>query len=131
MPKLSPDEKWRRYNQELTKFMKEDSFWMLEITYFKMANQLKEEKGSVKEIKKLKKLGNKMKLIHHQNELKNYFRSSVVRGVEILADQSSCKKCKKLDGKEFSLQKALKENPLPVNDCEHYYGCRCVYLPII
>jgi hypothetical protein len=67
-----------------------------------------------------------------REELFRYQESSVDK-VEILATKGeSCSACLALNGKTYSIQQALKENPLPVKSCTSGYGyCRCCYLPVV
>ena len=49
----------------------------------------------------------------------------------------TCKKCTSLNGKIYSIEKALKDMPLPLKDCKNFmnspkYGfCRCCWVPVI
>jgi len=96
--------------------------------YYEMADFLVSED---KDSKKTKELGYTMKLRFQKGELKRIKQSQVVKKIEVLADDDSCRKCLKLNGKIFSIDKALKKNPLPVERCTHKYGCRCTYLPVV
>ena len=56
-------------------------------------------------------------------------------GVRILAVKNSCSACQKLNGKTFTIDKALKKMPLPNKNCTHEHNgkrgwCRCMYLPV-
>lgn len=124
MPKLTPDKKWKRFNEKLIELMKANDFFGLGITYYEMANFLDKEG---KDSSHCRKMGYKMKLRCQKEDL-NRLKELGVSNVEILADiESSCDYCKKLNGNIFSLAEALKTNPLPVKECEHKYGCRCTY----
>jgi len=128
MPKLSSDEKWKRFNVELDKLIKENDFWGLGTTYYKMADFLKNEG---KDNSKLRELGYKMKSKVANESLEGYKKSDVITGVEVIATENSCALCKKLNGKIFTLKEALSLRPLPVKDCTYPYGCRCVYGPVV
>jgi len=128
MAKLSRDEKWRRFNEKLEKLMKENDLFGLAITYYEMADFLNKEG---KDNKHLRKIGYQIKLKLQPKELKSYTDSGVLGKVEILACKDSCDACKNLNGKIFSIKEAELKNPIPVEDCIHKYGCRCVYLPVV
>ena len=67
-----------------------------------------------------------------QSVLLDYQKSGVLDKVEILACDDSCPLCIHLNGKVYSISQALKENPLPVENCTGGYGyCRCCYLPVV
>ena len=128
MMKLTPDERWKRFNQKLNEQMKANDFYGLGITYQEMANFLdKEGKNS----EDLRNKAYEMKLQHQQDYIKNLKNnSSISKGVEILSSLDSCPSCKKQDGKVFDFKSALDNSPLPVKECRHVYGCRCTYLPV-
>jgi len=127
MPKLSPDERWRRLNKKLIGLMKSNDFFGMGTVYYEMAGFLVSEG---KNPRQTRELGYTMKLRFQKGELKR-MKTQGVRKIEILAADDSCGKCMKLNGKFFSIDNALKKNPLPVERCTHKYGCRCVYLPVI
>lgn len=128
MPKLKPDEKWKRFNQELVKLMREGDFFGLGTKYYEMADFLEKEG---KDNRHLRKAGYQMKLRFQTEELNRIAGSGVVESVEILATSDSCGTCKKLNGKVLSIQEARQKNPIPVEECTHKYGCRCTYLPVV
>ncbi len=126
MPKLSPDEKWKRFNKKLEESMKQNDFFGLGTTYYQMADFLKkEEKNSTH----LRQKGYEMKLISTKATLA-HFKDVGVTKIEILGDsESSCEICKKIHRKTFNFKDATNTNPIPVRECAHKYGCRCVYIP--
>ncbi len=65
--------------------------------------------------------------------LRSYQSEGIVHKVQILAaGDSSCDKCKALNGKVITIEQALESMPLPVRNCDNAYKyCRCVYLPVI
>lgn len=128
MPKLSPDEKWKRFNEKLGKFMKVNDFFGLAITYYEMADFLKNEG---KDASNLRKIGYQMKLKLQSDDLKRFIDSDVIKNVEILATDDSCDVCKKLNHKVLSVREAQLKRPIPAEECTHKYGCRCVYLPVV
>jgi hypothetical protein len=67
--------------------------------------------------------------IANKNALQQYRESEVVKQVEVLATNSSCRFCKILEGKKYSLPEA--EGLLPVKECTHKLGCRCTFIPIV
>ena len=127
------DKKWKWLNEDLQKFMKSNDFYNLGSTYYEMANFIKEEG---KDNTYLLKLGYGAKLKVQKEGLKEYKKLEVCTGVEIIAatncpGNNSCKACMQLDGRVFPLDEALLRNPLPVKNCSHKFGCRCVYGPTI
>jgi hypothetical protein len=69
----------------------------------------------------------------------DYLRS---KKVEILtAKKESCPHCRKLHGKVYSIEQALKEMPIPVKSCTKFCGqenahpdigwCRCLWEPVL
>ena len=128
MPKLSSDEKWQRLNKKLIDLMKSSDFFGMGTVYYEMADFLV---GEGKDPKQTKDLGYTMKLKFQKGELERIKTTGIIKKVDILADSSSCERCLELDGKVFSIDDALKENPLPVERCTHKYGCRCTYLPVV
>lgn len=119
------DRKWQWLNEELQKFMKSGDFYSLGTTYYEMATFVKEEG---KDNDYLLKFGYKAKLKFQNERLKEYKKSGACTGVEIIsAGDDACDVCKQLDGKVFPMDEALSKNPLPVRNCSHEYGCRCVY----
>jgi hypothetical protein len=127
MKKLDSDKKWGQFNKELEKFMKLNDFFALGTTYYKMVNFLQREN---KNSDHLRKLGYEMKLLFNNNELQRLKKSGVVKEVKILCNQKdSCEVCKKQNGKNFSIEKAVFQKPIPVENCTNKYGCRCCYLP--
>ncbi len=127
MPKLAPDEKWRRFNKKLNDLMKVSDFYGMGTVYYEMADFLTKEG---KDPNQMRELGYKMKLRKQKEQLKR-MKTQGAKKVEVLTDSSSCGRCLKLDGKIFLIDHALKKNPLPIERCVHKYGCRCVYLPVI
>ncbi len=128
MPKLSPDEKWKRFNEKLEKFMKANDLFGLATTYYEMADFLENEG---KDASKLRKIGYQIKFKLQSDDLKCYIDSNVVKNVEILATDNSCDACKKLNHKVFPIKEAQLKRLIPVEECTYKYGCRCVYLPIV
>ena len=125
MPKLNRDEKWGRFNKKLEEFMKVGDFFGLGTTYYEMADFLKEEE---KDNSHLRKLGYEMKLRRQNEELSNLVESEV-KTVEILCNSdNSCEICKSQNGKIFPVEEAIKKHPIPVENCNNEYGCRCCYL---
>ncbi|MCX6712228.1 MAG: hypothetical protein NT041_00875 [Candidatus Vogelbacteria bacterium] len=127
MSRFSPDEKWKKFGKELRDFMKAGDFFGLGTVYYKMADFLKRES---KDGGQLRGLGYEMKKRFQNTELDNYASSEVVAGVQILGvGDSSCENCKKLNGLILTTEEANIKKLIPVKNCTHKYGCRCVYLP--
>lgn len=121
-------EKWKRFNVELEKLIRENDFWRLGATYYEMADFLKSEG---KDESKLRELGYKMKSKIADESIEDYRKSDVVTGVEIIATKDSCVLCKELNGRIFTWKEVLSLKPLPVKDCTYPGGCRCVYGPVV
>jgi hypothetical protein len=64
----------------------------------------------------------------HKRDIVKYRQSGVVKKVEILADSSSCKACKKIEGKRFNLDEVIE---LPYEHCTHEAGCRCTLIAVL
>lgn len=78
----------------------------------------------------------KLLLIDLRNSLKEYQKSEVVKSIEIItAGEESCKYCRKLENKVFSIQEALNNDVLPCKECSFdknaggFGWCRCCYVP--
>jgi len=126
MPKLSRDEKWKRFNKKLEKLMKENNLWGLATTYYEMASFLEEEG---KDNKRLRDLGYQIKLKLNNNDLKRFKETDKVE--IITCGKDSCDACRKLENKVFSVKEVKEKKILPVEECVHKYGCRCCYAPHI
>lgn len=108
--------------------MQENDFFGLGTTYYQMADFLKKEG---KDSGHLRKIGYQMKIKFQSGELRRYEESGVLKRVEILSCDDSCGACKILNHKVFLIKEAKIKNPIPVEQCSHKYGCRCVYLPVV
>ena len=128
MTKINLNEQWERFNKDIQKYVKENNFYLLGGTYYEMAEFLKKEG---KDDSKLRDLGYKMKLKFQIKQLQGMKNSGIVKNVEIIACNDTCEICKMFNGKIFSIKEALLSNPLPVKNCSHPYGCRCVYGPSV
>ncbi|NMB48547.1 hypothetical protein GYA13_03860 [Candidatus Kuenenbacteria bacterium] len=122
------DKKWKQYNENLQKFSVSNDFIGLASTYQEMANFVKNEG---KDNTHLLDLAYEMKLKFQTNLLNEYKKSNVVTEVEIIATDNSCEACMQLNGNIFPINEALLKKLLPVKNCSHKYGCRCVYVPIV
>ena len=122
------DRKWKWLNEDLEKLIKENDFFGIGNIYYEMANFLKEEG---KDNTRLLELGYEIKLKFQKERLKEFSRSEVCTGVEVIsAGDNSCEACKKLNGKIFLIKEAYSRRPLPVKNCSQECGCRCVYGPV-
>lgn len=128
MSKLKPDERWKRFNEQLNDQMRANDFFGLGTTYYTMASFLEKEG---KDPSAMRQKGYEMKLLFHKNQLNNAFSSDVVREVEVFSTPDGCELCFKTNGKMYSVTEALLTNPLPVEGCTHKYGCRCSYSLVI
>ena len=68
MKRLSPNEKWNRFNKKLEELMKSNDFYGLGVIYQEMANFLNNEG---KDSKEMLNKAHEMKLTHHRNYIKN------------------------------------------------------------
>ncbi|WP_041331004.1 hypothetical protein [Dehalococcoides mccartyi] len=66
----------------------------------------------------------------HQELLKSYYNERFYSKVQILSasNDTTCAKCKALNGKTYTIKEAIEKMPLPVEGCE---WCRCTYMPIL
>ena len=133
MIKINQDKRWKYFNEDVKKYIKENNFYQLGNTYYEMAEFVKNEG---KDNTYLINLGYKTKLNFYIERLKEIKNSGIGNAVEIIAitncsnaDNNSCKVCFNLNGKIFPINEALSLNPLPVKDCLHSCGCRCIYGP--
>jgi hypothetical protein len=69
---------------------------------------------------------------HALKQLHDY-QNMGVKKVQIYgAGNTSCQKCRALNGKILTIPEALETMPIPVSNCDNDYGyCRCIYLPTI
>jgi hypothetical protein len=70
--------------------------------------------------------------------LLEYKQQDIVTQVEIITfGERSCESCRKLQGKRYTINDALKTMPIPNKECNIilYDGkpglCRCMYVPIV
>ncbi len=78
----------------------------------------------------------KIRLLSFEKDLKDYQKSEVIEGVEVItAREQSCEGCRKLEGKVFTIKEALEQEILPCKECAHDANekgigwCRCCYAP--
>ena len=120
------DAAWGLFNQNVTRCMAENNFRLMSLTYFKMALQLYNEG---REFRRLLVEANRMKL----KEIRQWSLESpgLVSGVLIYSD--GCDSCSELDGRRYSLEEAIRSQPLPHPECtvELKAGrpgwCTCAY----
>ena len=122
------DKHWQTLNKHLEKYMKTNDFFMMGTTYYEMADFLKSEDKKL--AKKYRELGYKMKIKAFPYEKLREFQESGYDRVEILSAEDSCSHCKKLNRKRFNTKKEISKALLPIKECTHKYGCRCIYLPV-
>jgi len=124
------DIEWSFSNNRLVDAMKQNDWNEIGLIYRKQAILLdKEGRDSTRVRQESNKAFKKVM----RNVLLDYQKSAVVDKVEILAaGENSCPACMALNGKIYTIRQALKENPLPVENCNGGYGyCRCCYLPVV
>jgi len=126
MPKLSRDEKWKRFNKKLERLMYENNHWELVTTYYEMASFLEEEG---KNGNRLRELGYQTKIKLHDDDLDRFKGTDKVE--IITCKENSCEACRSLDGRVFLVKETRERRILPVKGCTHKYGCRCCYAPYI
>jgi|Deesub1362A_J573_1020465.scaffolds.fasta_scaffold17422_2 DNA-directed RNA polymerase subunit RPC12/RpoP len=112
---------WSIYNELIAK--KKD-LQELKMLYYEMALFLnKEGKDSFPLLQQAAKM-----------ELMRFKKEGFIKKVRILASADSCPVCQKLNGKVFTVERALKTMPIPCKECTHklYDGnrgfCRCSYV---
>ena len=112
---------WSIFNKLL--LIKHDNLHELKMLYYDMALFLNEEG---KDFFKILQQAGIM-------ELKQMQKDGYVEKVKILATPDSCSACRKQDGKVLTITDALKELPVPCNECSHIMDngkrgfCRCLY----
>jgi len=81
---------------------------------------------------------NRLALTDLRINLKSYRASGdIVREVEISACDDACPACTALSARRFTVEDALRTNPLPCRNCTGGWkggpvgACRCCYLPIV
>ncbi len=119
------DIKWQKFNQKLLEQMKENDFWGLSVTYYKMAAFLK-EKGS--KYDHLKQKGFEMKHEAFLKDLTGYLNMEYITGFKTFSNENCCDECKKRSEKLFSIEEARKNPPLPVKECISENGCSCGFI---
>ena len=112
---------WSLFNKLILK--NANDFQKLSSIYYEMAIFLNEEGKNSYD---MKYQSTKMQLLDlKQNGAKK------VRWVASVGTRT-CKKCESLNGKNYSIEKALKEMPLPLKDCKNLEdGCRCCWVPVV
>ena len=117
------------FNLACNQLMEEGDFDTLSSTYFEMALQLDREG---KAFHKLLREGQRMKLLAIQQLERE--EPGLVSGVSI-SSGGGCEACERLDGRQFSLEDAIRLQPLPCPDCTFTLKsgrpgwCRCLCLP--
>lgn len=121
------DIKWGLLNKRANEAMKKSDFSALSGIYSQMAFQ-KHEEG--KNCQNEQQQAQKMYLMTLR-------QSDVISRVEILS-KDGCEECKKMNGKVFTIDEAIKESPLPILTCTNKINkdaphgwCRCIYLPVV
>jgi len=63
----------------------------------------------------------------HKKQLDSIINGGVATKVRILANHDCCPTCRAVEGAyDFD---AVPE--LPIEECAHPYGCRCIYAPVL
>jgi ssDNA-binding Zn-finger/Zn-ribbon topoisomerase 1 len=121
------DARWALFTLALNQLMKEGDFDTLAIVYFRQAHQLDQEG---RDFQDLLAASRRMRLLAIQ-------KSGTCSRVSI-AWGGGCQACEDLNGTEFSLEDAIRLQPLPCKECSHTLKlkssrpgwCRCDYSPI-
>jgi len=81
---------------------------------------------------------NHLALADSRINLKSYRASGgIVREVEISACDDACPVCTALNARRFTVEEALRTNPLPCRECTGGWkggpvgACRCCYVPVV
>lgn len=111
---------WGLFNKLISKYL--NDFSKLSFIYYDMGMFLRDEgKNSYKMLCQ----STKMQLLDlKQKGVKK------VRWIASYGDRT-CKKCAKLNNKVYSIDKVLKDMPLPLKDCKNEDGCRCCWIAIV
>lgn len=111
-------------NDLILKISKKKDLHDLKMLYYEMALFLNDEGAdSFRYLQEAAKL-----------ELMLLKKEGIIKKVSILSAGDACPTCQKLDGKKFTVDKALNEMPIPVKNCTFKFDndkpnfCRCSYL---
>lgn len=124
MEKPKADKKWMWLNEDLQKYMKAKDYWNLGGTYYEMADVLKSEG---KDDSKMRELGYGMKKKVADLFFCDFRKFGAVKKIEIITTDDSCEACKLVASQNYDFANVLVSRPLPVKECAHPYGCRCIY----
>ena len=127
------DSQWKELNEKVQNLIVANDLFGLKNVYVEMAEFVKSEG---KDNAYLLELAYKSGLKLQKEELKRYKKFGTCKGVEIITvtnspGNNSCEACAQFNGKVFTISEALLKNPLPVKNCCHKWGCRCVYAPVV
>jgi hypothetical protein len=101
---------------------------LLSYKYYQMAGVLEDEGKDSFQLKKLA-MEFRLKALLESD----LYKTGVIKRVEISTFPECCSSCEKLEGKKYSIKRALSEMPLPNKDCTSINKsgikvCRCSYL---
>jgi len=122
------DAGWSLLNQAVIRLMEERDFESLSQVYFRMALQLDREN---RDFSAQLREAQRMKLLAIQQGEREV--PGVVSGVSIMSG-GGCEACESLDGRRFSLEDAMRLQPLPCPDCTFTLKsgrpgwCKCLYM---
>ena len=118
---------WGLSNDLLKEVMGKNDWWKIKNIYFAQALFLHESGRDCFEL--LQEV--------RRCELMEEKKGGYIKKVEI-SSGGECSCCKKLSGKIYTIDQALKEMPIPVRDCSFKLNksastgwCRCCYIPVI
>jgi hypothetical protein len=121
------DAGWSLLNQAATRLMEEGDFETLSGVYFTMALQLDREN---RDFSAQLREAARTKLLAIQQQNREF--PDLASGVKIFSE-GGCEACERLDGRRFSLEDAIRLQPLPCPDCTFTLKsgrpgwCRCFY----
>lgn len=120
---------WGLSNLLLSEFMKKGDWHEMKMIYFNQAKFLYDDgKDFLRILQQVARC-----------ELMDHKKQGFVKEVEIVTcGENSCSSCRKLSGKKFTIEQALKQMPIPEKDCTHEINlkskkgwCRCCYAPVV
>ena len=123
------DAAWADLNKTLLAAMKRSDWQEMSGLYFEQALQLFEEGKPHFNVAQEARTA----------ELQGYLSSGVVAQVQIITTRDkSCPSCQTLEGRQFTIEEALAQMPIPNPVCDtwkdeaHTNGwCRCLYVPVL
>lgn len=125
------DKKWGDLHKDLDKAANMKAFDQIRIIYHDMASIVAEERGEFQPLL----IESARAALRDFQEIEEYVKKVIIENYGPGA--VNCEECKKLDGKEMTLEEAIRTMPIPNDKCTHelYEGnpgwCKCSYKPVI